>query len=57
MQLPFDAHQFFGVFARYNTAVWPAQIALVAAALAAVVLALRPRAGSDRTVGVILGGL
>jgi hypothetical protein len=57
MRLPFDAHQFFGVFARYNTAVWPAQIALTLAAVVAVALALRPRAGSDRTIAVILGVL
>jgi Family of unknown function (DUF6064) len=33
MPLPFDARQFFEVFARYNTAVWPAQIVLHVAAL------------------------
>lgn len=57
MQLPFDARQFFDVFARYNTAVWPAQLALFLAGLVAVLLALRPRAGSDRMIGGILGGL
>jgi hypothetical protein len=55
--LPFDAHQFFEVFARYNSAVWPAPIALEVAALVAVIFALRPRAGSDRVVGVLLGCL
>lgn len=57
MQLPFDARQFFDVFARYNTAVWPAQLALLLVGLVAVLLAVRPRAGSDRAIGVILGGL
>jgi hypothetical protein len=57
VSLPFDARQFFEVFARYNAAVWPAQIALQLAALSAVLLALRPRPGSDRAIGVILGGL
>ena len=55
--LPFDAHQFFEAFARYNAAVWPAPIALELAALVAVVLALRPAARSDRVIGAILGGL
>jgi hypothetical protein len=55
VRLPFDAQQFFAVFARYNTAVWPAQLALALAALAAVGLAFRGRGG--RVVGVILGGL
>lgn len=55
--LPFDAHQFFEVFARYNSAVWPAPIGLELAALVAVVLALHPGAGSDRGIGFILGGL
>jgi hypothetical protein len=57
MQLPFDAHQFFAVFARYNIAVWPAQVVLTLAALVAIILALRPRPGSDRMIGAILGGL
>jgi Family of unknown function (DUF6064) len=57
MRLPFDTHQFFSVFVRYNTAVWPAQVALTLAALCAVALALWPRRGSDRTIAVILGVL
>jgi hypothetical protein len=57
MPLPFDARELFEVFARYNTAVWPAQIVLQLAALSAVVLAIRPRPGSDRAIGVILGSL
>ena len=55
--LPFDAHRFFEVFARYNAAVWPAPIALELGALVAVILAIRPSAGSDRVIGAILGGL
>jgi hypothetical protein len=57
MPLPFDAREFFEVFARYNTAIWPAQIVLQLAALSAVALAVRPRPGSDRAIGVILGSL
>lgn len=33
MRVPFTAEQFFDVFRRYNEAVWPAQIALLALAL------------------------
>jgi hypothetical protein len=57
MQLPFDSYQFFDVFGRYNTAVWPAQIALTLAAFGAVGLALHPRAWSDRAIAFILGAL
>ena len=34
MNLPFTREEFFEVFARYNDAVWPAQVLLFAAALA-----------------------
>lgn len=34
--LPFTREQFFDVFARYNEAVWPVQLALLAIALATV---------------------
>lgn len=52
--LPFTVDQFFSVFAAYNSAIWPAQIAayvLGAAALWAI-LAARPWAG--RAVAAIL---
>lgn len=57
MKVPFDVAQFFAVFARYNAAVWPAQIVLAALAAAAIVLALRSRGWSDRAVGAVLGFL
>ena len=38
MQLPFTIDQFFGVFRDYNTALWPAQIVLLALAVVAVIL-------------------
>lgn len=55
MNLPFDVPQFFAVFASYNAAVWPAQLVLTGLALAAIVLALRSRAWSDRATSGILG--
>lgn len=39
--MPFSEQAFFQVFARYNEAVWPAQIALYAVAVAALFLAAR----------------
>lgn len=44
---PFTREQFFEVFSRYNEGVWPAQLVLYGAALAALalVLARRPSAG------------
>jgi hypothetical protein len=53
--MPFDAAQFFAVFARYNAAVWPAQIVLAALAVGTVGLALRSRPWSDRAVAGVLG--
>jgi hypothetical protein len=53
--LPFTRDQFFDVFAAYNTAVWPVQLALLAAALA-MIGALRLQ--KDNTwVGWALAGL
>ena len=46
MQIPFTAEQFYGVFRDYNDAVWPAQVFLVALALAATLLALGPQRAS-----------
>jgi len=54
MTLPFDVAQFLAVFARYNEAVWPAQVVLTVLAVAAVGLALRARAWSDRAVSGVL---
>jgi Family of unknown function (DUF6064) len=53
--VPFTVAQFFAVFARYNSAVWPAQVILVVLALVAIALAVRSRAWSDRAVAGVLG--
>lgn len=50
MDLPFTRAQFFEVFARYNEAVWPAQVLLFAAALACVAM-VRSVSGSKSVVG------
>ncbi|HET9708511.1 MAG TPA: DUF6064 family protein [Gemmatimonadales bacterium] len=57
MNLPFDAAEFFAVFARYNGAVWPAQLLLLCTGVFAVALAIRPRSWSDRMVSAILAVL
>ncbi|MEJ2678443.1 MAG: DUF6064 family protein [Gemmatimonadota bacterium] len=49
-RLPFTADEFFGVFASYNNAVWPAQIVLTAAAVAALVLIFLKGDRSDRAI-------
>jgi hypothetical protein len=54
MQLPFTSDQFYGVFREYNETIWPAQFLLVALALVAVGLALRPRRWSGIAVSAIL---
>ncbi|MEJ2216683.1 MAG: DUF6064 family protein [Gemmatimonadota bacterium] len=49
-RLPFTVDQFFGVFASYNDAVWPAHIVLTAAAVVALVLLFLKGDRSDRTI-------
>jgi Family of unknown function (DUF6064) len=43
MPIPFTVDQFYGVFTQYNQALWPVQVFLVALALAAVALVLKPQ--------------
>jgi hypothetical protein len=54
MNIPFTTEQFLAVFARYNVAVWPAQVFLYALALGGIVAARR---GAGRWVWVLLAGL
>lgn len=51
---PFDAEVMAATYARYNAAVWPAQPIALLLALAALWLAVAPRAWSGRAVGAIL---
>jgi hypothetical protein len=54
MQLPFTREQFFDLFAAYNSALWPAVLALW---LASIVMAVRlgsDRRPSDRVVSALL---
>lgn len=53
MNLPFSREQFFDLFAAYNRAVWPAQLVLVAMAVACLVHVARRRP-SRRVVGYVL---
>ena len=48
MTLPFTRSEFFAVFARYNDAVWPAQLGLYALAIVAVILSLRRSGTASR---------
>jgi hypothetical protein len=54
MNTPFTMEQFFGVFAQYNTTVWPVQVVIYLLALAALFLAIRKTSYSDRIISVIL---
>lgn len=53
--MPFDSAQFLEVFARYNAAVFPAQVVLLIAALVAIRLAARGDRRSSKTTAAILG--
>jgi hypothetical protein len=55
--LPFNVEQFLNVFAEYNQAIWPLQVALVFTALAAVFLALKPNSLSSRVITLLLACL
>ena len=57
MTLPFTIEQFYSVFSDYNTSIWPAQVLLVALALAAVALASIPHHGSGAGISAILAFL
>lgn len=57
MRLPFTSREFFDVFRDYNETVWPAQILLVAVALAAIVFVSRPRRRSGEAIALILAML
>jgi hypothetical protein len=50
--LPFTAEQFFAVFARYNSATWPAQLLLAGLAIALIPLARSGRPGASRLVNL-----
>ena len=55
--MPFNTQQFFEVFARYNVAVWPAQLVLNAFAVLALLLVFRGRPSDGRWVCAILASL
>jgi hypothetical protein len=54
MSLPFSAEQFFGVFEKYNNAVWPAQIVLYVLAAAILYFVFKPNKNSSKIISAIL---
>ena len=57
MLLPFTTEQFFEVFRAYNTTVWPAQVLLLALAVAALILVFVHLRWSGAVVSAILACL
>ena len=55
MALPFTKDQFFEVFARYNTQVWPAQWLLLAVGLAAVGVLFTKASSGERVASAAIG--
>ena len=55
--MPFTPTEFFDVFRRYNEAVWPVQLLLVAASLVAVVRAFRPSSSAGSVTALVLAML
>ena len=54
MRLPFTVSEFFDVFARYNAAVWPMQVVLLALAVVSVLLTYARWQHRSRAVSWIL---
>lgn len=54
MNIPFTTEAFYGVFAAYNTAVWPMQLLLLALGLLAVVLLISQRKNASVGISAIL---
>ena len=52
--LAYTTEVYFSVFALYNAAIWPAQLIATALGALVVLLALRPRQGSDRIIAACL---
>lgn len=55
--IPFTVDQFLEVFARYNVAVWPAQLFLYAMGILAICLALQRKIDFSKVVSLILAVL
>ena len=54
--LPFTPEAFFEVFARYNSAIWPAQIGAAGLGFVASLLVLRSGPVASRAISLILAG-
>jgi hypothetical protein len=54
LRIPFTVEQFFEVFARYNQAIWPGQIVLLALAIVAIALVFSEGKGAGRIISAIL---
>lgn len=54
MTMPFSIEDFFGVFARYNDAIWPVQLVAYAAGIAAIALLFTgPRWGRSVVLAIL----
>jgi hypothetical protein len=54
VQLPFTRTEFFDVFGAYNSALWPAALALWVLSIAVLVFAARARKPPDRALSALL---
>ena len=52
--LPFTSAQFFGIFAAYNGAIWPAQVIAYGLGLLAIACLVRPGLVADRIISGVL---
>ncbi|MDR2927117.1 MAG: DUF6064 family protein, partial [Cytophagaceae bacterium] len=55
MQIPFSTEQFFGIFEKYNTAIFPMQILLFLAGCSMLFLIGTKLKNRNRMIGCLLG--
>lgn len=56
MRIPFTVEQFLDVFARFNAAIWPAQVGAYLLGVATLVLAVQGGRRASRATAILLGG-
>jgi Family of unknown function (DUF6064) len=55
--IPFTTEQFFGVFEKYNQAIFPMQFVLILVAIASVTLVVNPKPFANKIISGLLGFL
>lgn len=57
METPFTQEQFFALFEKYNSGIFPLQLFILLAGMVAFLIQLKRIGNSDRIIGIIVGSL